>query len=171
MASGQTARLCAKHLKPLCAEVAPSPDRRAAAPRDHLEEPGRVNLSRPTVSRALRRLGLSRKKTAAASERHPYKRAWYRRRVAVLDNPSVQKASRIERVAEARGARAPWVAPYSPDFGPIEQCWSKVKSLLRAAKARRREELGRALAYAIDQVTRTDIRGWFKHCGYKVASA
>jgi transposase len=45
-------------------EVARRPDRTAAALRDHLEERGGVSVSRPTVSRALSRLGLSHKKNA-----------------------------------------------------------------------------------------------------------
>lgn len=90
--------------------------------------------------------------------------------VLVLDNLGVHKASQVEQVAGARGARVLWLAPYSPDFSPIEQCWSKIKTLLRAAKARTREELERALAQAIKLVTKSDIHGWFRHCGYKVAS-
>lgn len=90
--------------------------------------------------------------------------------VVVLDNLNVHKASQVERVAESRGAAVLWLAPYSPDFSPIEQCWSKIKTALRAAKARTRDELERALAQAIKLVTKSDIRGWFKHCGYKVAS-
>lgn len=90
--------------------------------------------------------------------------------VIVLDNLNVHKASQVERLAEERGARVLWLPPYSPDFSPIEQCWSKIKTCLRAAKARTREELEQALAQAVKLVTRADIRGWFKHCGYKVAS-
>jgi transposase len=59
---GQRARLSDKHLKLLRAEVGRSPDKTAAALRDHLEERASVSVSRPTVSRALSRLGLSRKK-------------------------------------------------------------------------------------------------------------
>ncbi len=91
--------------------------------------------------------------------------------VVVLDNLNVHKASRAEEVAEARGAQVIWLAPYSPDFSPIEQCWSKIKTALRAAKARTREEVEKALAGAIKLVTKSDIRGRFRHCGYKVASA
>jgi len=90
--------------------------------------------------------------------------------VVVLDNLNVHKASRVEEVAAEHGACVLWLAPYSPDFSPIEQCWSKIKTLLRAAKARTREELEQALARAISLITKSDIRGWFKHCGYKVAS-
>ncbi len=63
-----------------------------------------------------------------------------------------------------------WLAPYSPDYSPIEQMWSKVKEALRAAKARTREELEKALVEALSLVREADIRGWFRHCGYQVAS-
>ena len=62
-----------------------------------------------------------------------------------------------------------WLAPYSPDFNPIEQCWSKIKTFLRGAKARTAGALDEALAQAIGLVTKSDIRGWFKHCGYSLA--
>lgn len=91
--------------------------------------------------------------------------------VLVLDNLNVHKASQVEVVAALSGAEVIWLPPYSPDFSPIEECWSKIKTLLRAAKARTREELEKALDTAIDQVTKSDIRDWFKHCGYRVASA
>jgi transposase len=90
--------------------------------------------------------------------------------VVVLDNLNVHKASQVEKVAEGRGAQVIWLPPYSPDFSPIEQCWSKIKSWLRAAKARTREELEKALAHAITLITKSDICGWFKQCGYQVAS-
>lgn len=89
--------------------------------------------------------------------------------VVVLDNLGAHRASRIEEVAAERGAQVLWLAPYSPDFSPIEQCWSKIKSYLRGAKARTAQALDKALAQAIGLVTGTDIRGWFRHCGYSLA--
>ena len=89
--------------------------------------------------------------------------------VVVLDNLTAHRASRIEEVAESRGAQVLWLAPYSPDFSPIEQCWSKIKTFLRGAKARTAGALDEALAQAIGLVTQADIRGWFKHCGYSLA--
>jgi transposase len=89
--------------------------------------------------------------------------------VVVLDNLTAHRASRIEEVAAGRGAQVLWLAPYSPDFSPIEQCWSKIKAYLRGVKARTAEALDEALAQAIGLVTRSDIRGWFKHCGYSLA--
>jgi transposase len=89
--------------------------------------------------------------------------------VIVLDNLGAHKASRIEEVAAERDAQGLWLPPYSPDYSPIEQCWSKIKSYLRGAKARTAEALDKALAQAIKLVTKADIRGWFKHCGYSLA--
>lgn len=79
-------------------------------------------------------------------------------------------ASSIETVAAERGAQVIWLAPYSPDFSPIELMWSKIKTVLRAAKARTREELEQALIAALKLVTADDCAGWFSHCGYQVAS-
>jgi transposase len=89
--------------------------------------------------------------------------------VVILDNLNVHKASQVEQVASTRGARVIWLAPYSPDYSPIEQCWSKIKAYLRGAKARTRETLDEALTAALGLVTKADIRGWFKHCGYSLA--
>jgi transposase len=89
--------------------------------------------------------------------------------VVVLDNLSAHRASRIEEAAAERGAQVLWLPPYSPDYSPIEQCWSKIKTYLRGAKARTRDQLEGALAAALGLVTKADIRGWFKHCGYSLA--
>lgn len=89
--------------------------------------------------------------------------------VVVLDNFGAHRASHIEQAVEAHGAEVLWLPPYSPDYSPIENCWSKIKAYLRGARARTREELEKALAEAIKLVTKADIRGWFTHCGYSVA--
>jgi transposase len=88
--------------------------------------------------------------------------------ILVLDNLRAHHASRIEEVAAEHGAEVIWLSPYSPDFSPIELMWSKIKTRMRAAKARTREELERALVAALELVTDTDCFGWFKHCGYQV---
>jgi transposase len=87
----------------------------------------------------------------------------------VLDNLRAHHAGRLEEVAEECGAKVIRLAPYSPDYSPIEQCWSKIKAYLRGAKARTRQELEKALATGLGLVTKADIRGWFKHCGYSLA--
>jgi transposase len=90
--------------------------------------------------------------------------------ILVLDNLGAHRASRIKEMAEGRGAQVIWLAPYSPDFSPIELMWSKIKAAMRAAKARTREELEQALVSALELVTGSDCLGWFTHCGYQVTS-
>ena len=88
--------------------------------------------------------------------------------VLVLDNLSAHRASQLEAVAQECGAHVLWLAPYSPDFSPIELMWSKIKTAVRAAKARTTQELNDALVAALQLVTRADCFGWFSHCGYQV---
>jgi transposase len=90
--------------------------------------------------------------------------------VMVLDNLSAHRASRFEEVTAECGAQVLWLAPYSPDFSPIELMWSKIKASMRAAKARTREELERALVAALKLITGSDCSGWFTHCGYQATS-
>ena len=89
--------------------------------------------------------------------------------VLVLDNLAAHKASRIEQVAAECGATVIWLSPYSPDYSPIEMMWSKIKAAMRAAKARTREELEKALAAALKLITEGDCLAWFTHCGYQVS--
>lgn len=86
--------------------------------------------------------------------------------VVVADNLSAHKAAGIQEALAARGARLLYLPPYSPDLNPIERCWSKIKTFLRAAKARTREALDAAVARALATVTASDARAWFAHCGY-----
>jgi len=49
-----------------------------------------------------------------------------------------------------------------PDLSPIELCWSKLKQLLRSAKARTREALDQALTRIITEcISADDALGWF----------
>jgi transposase len=66
------------------------------------------------------------------------------------------------------GASVLFLPPYSPDFSPIEEVFSKVKNLLRKAQARTHEALVEAIGRALDAVSRRDALGWFEHCGYHV---
>jgi hypothetical protein len=56
----------------------------------------------------------------------------------------------------------------SPDLSPIEEAFSKIKTVLRGIGARTREDLHEAIEYAITTVTASDASGWFWHCGYQV---
>lgn len=87
-------------------------------------------------------------------------------KIVLLDNIRFHYSSTAIRMIEEAGARVIYLPIYSPDLNPIEECISKIKGILRGMKARTKRKLYKALAKAIEMVTESDIRGWFKHCGY-----
>jgi transposase len=90
--------------------------------------------------------------------------------ILIMDNLKAHKVAGVAAACAAAGVRWLYLPPDSPDFSPIEECWSKVKALLRAKAARTLEALERAIAEALDAVTATDAYGWFAHAGYCVGS-
>jgi transposase len=89
--------------------------------------------------------------------------------VIVMDNLSVHKSERVREMIEGEGAQILYLPPYSPDFNPIEEAFSKIKNLLRKAGARVREALVEAIGEALCEVTEEDARAFFEHCGYREA--
>lgn len=87
--------------------------------------------------------------------------------IVIMDNLSSHKASCIVEAIEAAGAEVWYLPPYSPDFNPIEQMWSKVKNHLRSLAARTKRTLLGAIGKALETVTPADAIGWFNHAGYR----
>ena len=87
----------------------------------------------------------------------------------VMNNLQVHKSLRVKDLIEGAGAELLFLPPYSPEFSPIEETFSKVKGILRRIGARTREALLEATSEALDAVSRRDAVGWFRHCGYEIA--
>ena len=85
--------------------------------------------------------------------------------VVCMDNLSSHHVSGVKEAIESTGARLESLPPYSPDFSPIEKCWSKFKAILRKKAARTRDVLDQANTEAFAMITPQDARGWFAHCG------
>ena len=88
--------------------------------------------------------------------------------MVVMDNLSSHKGGRVKEIIEERGCELIYLPPYSPDFNPIKQAFSKVKGLMRKAEARTREALIEAMGWALSAVSARDARGFFDHCGYRL---
>ena len=78
----------------------------------------------------------------------------------VLDNVSAHKVAGVRERIEATGAHLLYLPPYSPEYNPIELAWSKIKGLLRSAKARSVDALYQAFAEALEAISTTDAQGF-----------
>lgn len=86
--------------------------------------------------------------------------------IVVMDNLSSHKVTGVVEAIEAVEAEVWYLPPYSPDFNPIEQMWSKVKAVLRSLARRTTKALYRAIGTALRQVTSLECRNYFANCGY-----
>ena len=90
-----------------------------------------------------------------------------RGQVVVMDNLSAHKGERVRQLIEAKGCELIYLPPYSPDFNPIEQAFSKLKSYLREACARTQQTLMEVIGEALSTISASDAEGFFEHCGYR----
>lgn len=88
--------------------------------------------------------------------------------ILVWDNVGFHGSPEAAAVVKKRGARIEFLPPYSPELNPIEEAWSKMKSILRVAKARASDALVDALGDALSAISTSDCAGWFNHAGYAV---
>lgn len=86
--------------------------------------------------------------------------------VVILDNLATHKVAGVRAAIEAAGARLEYLPPYSPDFNPIENLWSKVKQGLKSRAPRTARQLFHAARAAFATVTPDDCHGFFSHAGY-----
>lgn len=86
--------------------------------------------------------------------------------VVVMDNLSAHKVEGVKELIQATGAELRYLPPYSPDFNPIEPCWSVVKQRLRQLKARSVAAIDVALPEALALISPKIAQNLFRHCGY-----
>jgi transposase len=82
--------------------------------------------------------------------------------VVVMDNLSSHKVQGVRERIEAAGAELLYLPPYSPDLNPIEKAWSKLKTLLRSAKARTKQALDQAISESLPLLTPENAEAWFR---------
>jgi transposase len=89
--------------------------------------------------------------------------------VVAFDNLSAHLGTAVTEAIEGAGARVLPLPPYSPDYTPIEEMFSKVKEFLRRVTARVKGDLYEAIGDALREVTDQDIIGWFQQAGLYAA--
>ena len=88
----------------------------------------------------------------------------------VMDTCTIHTSEEIEKAIKSQGAKLIYLSPYSPEFSPIEHLWSKLKNILRSIKTTNYRELAKAIEFAFNQVTLSDLCNWFTHCCYCTSS-
>ena len=86
--------------------------------------------------------------------------------VVVMDNLAPHKMPGVARLVGSAGARVLLLPPYSPDFNPIEQAFSKVKSYLRKLARRTVPGLFDGIGEALSTVTPDDAVAYIRNSGY-----
>ena len=88
--------------------------------------------------------------------------------LVIMDNLATHKVAGVREAIEAVGARLLYLPPYSPDFNPIENMWSKIKQILRSLAPRTQPELLAAARAAFDTISTADCHGFFLHAHYDI---
>ena len=87
--------------------------------------------------------------------------------VIVLDNAAIHHSDNVVQAIQSTGAIAHFLPPYCPDLNPIEECFSKVKSLLKANEETMNYlDTETAVLVAVNNITAHNCEQWIIHAGY-----
>lgn len=86
--------------------------------------------------------------------------------IVVLDNLGSHKSRAVREAIRSVGARRIFLPAYSPDLNPIEQMFSKLKTLLRKARARTFEAIADSIGDLLNAFTPTECANYLANSGY-----
>ena len=85
--------------------------------------------------------------------------------IVLMDNLSSHKVVGVKVAIKSVGAKVVYLPPYSPDFNPTEQVFSKLKTMLRKLKTRTMGALWQRLGELCDVFLPEECKNYFKHAG------
>jgi len=83
-----------------------------------------------------------------------------------MDNLPAHKLASIKPMIESVGTRIICLSPHSPDFNPIEQWLSQLKSFLRMFAPTTTSMIDQIIAVALNLINPQHLRNWFANCCY-----
>jgi transposase len=86
--------------------------------------------------------------------------------VVIMDNLGSHKGPAIRQSIRATGAKLFFLPRYSPDLNPIEQVFSKLKTLLRKTDPRTIEATWKHIGSLLDQFTAKECANYLVNAGY-----
>jgi transposase len=87
--------------------------------------------------------------------------------IVIMDNLGSHKGAEVRKAIEAAGAKLLYLPPYSPDFNPIENAFSKLKALLRKAAERTVDALWDRIGILLGAFTPQECANFFAAAGYE----
>ena len=84
--------------------------------------------------------------------------------IVVLDNCAIHHVQEVEMMLEEVGVLVHYLPPYSPDFNPIEEAFSKVKYELKADNGSI-TDIETLLLHCFASINTDDCYGWIGHTG------
>jgi len=86
----------------------------------------------------------------------------------IMDNLSAHKTTAVQQALNRAGIKYLYLPPYSPDFSPIENAFSKIKRRIRQLAERTFSGLWRALGTVLQSISPSEAANYFTACGYIV---
>ena len=89
------------------------------------------------------------------------------RSVVIMDNCSIHHIDEVTELIQQTGALVHWLPPYSPDYNPIEEAFSKTKSMMKAMEVEMQvlQDIETIVYAAFSTITPSDCRGWIADSG------
>ena len=87
----------------------------------------------------------------------------------IMDNCIIHHGYEVVKMINEMGALVHFLPPYSPDYAPVEEAFSKVKSQLIAMESEAQLlDLETLLLVAFSSITPEDCQQWIKNAGIYV---
>ena len=91
--------------------------------------------------------------------------------IVIMDNLSSHKGVAVRRAIRGVGAKLFFLPPYSPDLNPIEQAFSKLKTLLRKAAERTVTATWKRIGSLLNEFTPEECQNYLVNAGYGSGSS
>jgi transposase len=86
--------------------------------------------------------------------------------IVVMDNLGSHKGQAVRKAIRSVGAKLFFLPPYSPDLNPIEQVFSKLKTLLRKTDPRTVEQTWKRIGQLLDLFSPAECANYVRNAGY-----
>lgn len=86
--------------------------------------------------------------------------------IVIMDNLGSHKGQAVRKAIRTAGAKLFFLPPYSPDLNPIEQVFSKLKTLLRKAEERTVETTWQRIGTLLSAFNPSECSNYLVNAGY-----